>query len=75
MAKFETFLFKVSGYTDPVQLSLWMENRNVSIALNFIARHMPGLVIEKEIDSGYQGPVYIIADKSDPSRWRTRNVN
>jgi|GEM_PF-3162312 len=75
MAKSETFLFKVSGYIDPIQLSLQMDVRNVSVARQFIARYMPELVIEKEIDRDYQGPVYIIADKDDPSRWRSRNVN
>jgi len=75
MAKFETFLFKVSGYSDPVQLSLWMESRNVSVARGFMARYMPELVIESEIDRDYQGPVYVIADKNKPSQWRTKNVN
>ncbi len=40
-----------------------------------MARYMPELVIENEIDRDYQGPVYIIADKNNPSQWRTKNVN
>lgn len=75
MAKFETFLFKVAGYSDPIQLSLQMDTRNVSAAIHFITQHMPELVIENEIDKNYQGPVYIIADRNNPARWRTRNVN